>query len=155
MENLFLFIIGNVCLMYDVVVFLMFQSQKIEFWIVYIVEVVGDFKFSLELVYMVMEKLLIEIYIKILDYDVIEWNELFVVIDVLFNYYYFEEREKFNIFGGVLVYGYFYVCLGIINIFYFMQVLKYKNKFMGLIVIVGVGGVGMVILIEYLGVKNV
>ncbi|HFI5273468.1 TPA: acetyl-CoA C-acyltransferase, partial [Streptococcus agalactiae] len=83
-----------------------------------------------------------------------EWNEPFAAIDALFNHYYPEEREKFNIFGGALAYGHPYACSGIINILHLMQALKYKNKPMGLTAIAGAGGVGMAISIEYLGVKN-
>lgn len=154
MENSPLLTIGNVCLMHDAAAFLTLQSQKTEFRIVHIVEVAGDPKLSPELVHTATEKLLTETHTKISDYDAIEWNEPFAAIDALFNHYYPEEREKFNIFGGALAYGHPYACSGIINILHLMQALKYKNKPMGLTAIAGAGGVGMAISIEYLGVKN-
>ena len=82
------------------------------------------------------------------DIDVVEWNEAFAIIDVLFNKAYPNHMEKYNTLGGALAYGHPYGCSGAILVLHCMAALESCNGRYGLCAIAGAGGTGTALIME-------
>ena len=143
---------ANSCLTHDGAAFLLLSHQVGEFKICDMAQVAGDPRFSPELVYKATLKLLKKVNLSMSDIDAIEWNEAFSVIDCLFQRYFPEAVNRYNLFGGALAYGHPYGCSGAINLLHVMQALRVQKGRYGLCAIAGAGGVGISFLIERVGV---
>ena len=82
------------------------------------------------------------------DIDVVEWNEAFAIIDVLFNKSYPNHMEKYNTLGGALAYGHPYGCSGAVLVLHCMAALESCNGRYGLCAIAGAGGTGTALIME-------
>ena len=82
------------------------------------------------------------------DIDVVEWNEAFAIIDVLFDKTYPNHIGKYNMFGGALAYGHPYGCSGAILVLHCMAALESCGGRYGLCAIAGAGGTGTALIME-------
>lgn len=80
--------------------------------------------------------------------DVIEFNEAFAVIDVLFERRFPELTDKYLRFGGALAYGHPYAASGAILMLHLIRSLEVSEGKYGLMAIAGAGGMGEAIIVE-------
>ena len=85
---------------------------------------------------------------KMEDMAVIEFNEAFAVIDMLFERKYPHLVSRYNTLGGALAYGHPYGASGAILLVHLLAALKNVGGGFGLLSIAGAGGMGEAIVLE-------
>lgn len=140
---------ANTCLTHDAAAFLVLSSQKSAYQILDLVEVAGNPKTSPQMVVEASQVLLARNGLAMTDMDAIEWNEAFAVIDLLFEHYFSEALDRYNIFGGALAYGHPFGASAAIIILHLMQALALKQGRYGLAAIPAAGGQAFALLLEY------
>ena len=139
---------GNACLTHDGAAFVYVSNEKGPFRIHSVMPWAGNPQFSPEGALESTEAILKRTGLTMDDIDVVEWNEAFAIIDVLFNKAYPKHLEKYNKFGGALAYGHPYGCSGAILVLHCMAALESCNGRYGLCAIAGAGGTGTALIME-------
>lgn len=139
---------GNACLTHDGAAFVYVSNTKGPFRIHSVIPWAGNPQFSPEGALESTEAILKRTGLTMDDIDVVEWNEAFAIIDVLFNKAYPNHMEKYNTLGGALAYGHPYGCSGAILVLHCMAALESCNGRYGLCAIAGAGGTGTALIME-------
>ena len=139
---------GNACLTHDGAAFVYVSNTKGPFRIHSVLPWAGNPQFSPEGALESTKAILKRTGLTMDDIDVVEWNEAFAIIDVLFNKAYPNHMEKYNTLGGALAYGHPYGCSGAILVLHCMAALESCNGRYGLCAIAGAGGTGTALIME-------
>lgn len=139
---------GNACLTHDGAAFVYLSNVKGPFRIHSIMPWAGNPQFSPEGALESTKAILKRTGLTMDDIDVVEWNEAFAIIDVLFNKVYPNHMGKYNMLGGALAYGHPYGCSGAILALHCMAALESCNGRYGLCAIAGAGGTGTALIME-------
>lgn len=139
---------GNACLTHDGAAFIYLSNKKGPFKIHSVMPWAGNPQFSPEGALKSTEAILKRTGLTMDDIDVVEWNEAFAIIDVLFNKAYPNHMGKYNKLGGALAYGHPYGCSGAILALHCMAALEAFNGRYGLCAIAGAGGTGTALIME-------
>ncbi len=139
---------GNACLTHDGAAFVYVSNKQGPFRIHSVMPCAGNPQFSPEGALESTEAILKRTGLTMDDIDVVEWNEAFAIIDVLFNKSYPNHMEKYNTLGGALAYGHPYGCSGAVLVLHCMAALESCNGRYGLCAIAGAGGTGTALIME-------
>lgn len=139
---------SNACLTHDGAAFVYISNEKGPFRIHSVMPWAGNPQFSPEGALESTKAILKRTGLTIDDMDVVEWNEAFAIIDVLFNKAYPNYMGKYNMLGGALAYGHPYGCSGAILALHCMAALESCNGHYGLCAIAGAGGTGTALIME-------
>lgn len=139
---------GNACLTHDGAAFLVVTDTPSECRIAHIESWAGNPLYSPEGAWLSTELLLNRTQLSMDDIDVIEWNEAFAVIDVLFARTYPNQLDTYNRLGGALAYGHPYGASGTIILLHAMAALQACQGKYAICAIAGAGGTGVAILLE-------
>lgn len=139
---------GNACLTHDGGAFVYVSNEIGPFKIHSVMPWAGNPQFSPEGALESTAAILQRTSLTMDDIDVVEWNEAFAVIDVLFKKAYPNDIEKYNMLGGALAYGHPYGCSGAILVLHCMAALESCNGRYGLCAIAGAGGTGTALIME-------
>ena len=139
---------GNSCLTHDGAAFVYLSNEKGPFKIHNVMPWAGNPQFSPEGALESTEAILKRTGLTMDDIDVVEWNEAFAIIDVLFDKTYPNHIGKYNMFGGALAYGHPYGCSGAILVLHCMAALESCGGRYGLCAIAGAGGTGTALIME-------
>ena len=139
---------GNACLTHDGAAFVYLSNKKGPFKIHSVKPWAGNPQFSPEGALESTEAILKLTGLTMDDIDVVEWNEAFAIIDVLFDKTYPNHIGKYNMFGGALAYGHPYGCSGAILVLHCMAALESCGGRYGLCAIAGAGGTGSALIME-------
>ena len=139
---------GNACLTHDGAAFVYLSNKKGPFKIHSVKPWAGNPQFSPEGALESTEAILKRTGLTMDDIDVVEWNEAFAIIDVLFDKTYPNHIGKYNMFGGALAYGHPYGCSGAILVLHCMAALESCGGRFGLCAIAGAGGTGSALIME-------
>lgn len=96
----------------------------------------------------VFKKVLERVGMVIIDIDLVEINEVFVVQVLGLVCELGIDEDKFNILGGVIVLGYLFGMMGVCIIIMLLNNLQIYDKMFGLEIMCVGGGQGMVMVIE-------
>jgi acetyl-CoA C-acetyltransferase len=140
---------GNTCFTNDGGAFVVLTDQPSPFRIAASSFWAGAPLTSPEGAWKASEKVLHKAHMTMDDMDVIEWNEAFAVIDVLFKRAYPEALPKYLAWGGALAYGHPYGASGAIILLHAIERLKDNGGRYGLCAIAGAGGTGTAMIIEH------
>lgn len=139
---------SNACLTHDGAAFVYISNEKGPFRIHSVMPWAGNPQFSPEGALESTKAILKRTGLTMDDMDVVEWNEAFAIIDVLFNNAYPNHMGKYNMLGGALAYGHPYGCSGAILALHCMAALETCNGRYGLCAIAGAGGTGTTLIME-------
>lgn len=139
---------SNACLTQDGAAFVYISNEKGPFRIHSVMPCAGNPQFSPEGALESTKAILKRTGLSMDDIDVVEWNEAFAIIDVLFNKAYPNHMGKYNMLGGALAYGHPYGCSGAILALHCMAALESCNGRYGLCAIAGAGGTGTALIME-------
>lgn len=140
---------GNACLTHDGAAFVVVSSKPSACKIIGSTAWAGEPQYSPEGAWQSTEALLSKYNLTMDDIDVVEWNEAFAVIDVLFERAYPEALDRYNRLGGALAYGHPYGCSGAMLVLHAMAALGTVQGRYAICAIAGAGGTGTALLLEY------